>query len=183
MPALFTAAFVTAAAAALGIWIALPTDAHRTTSPTMPGHVRAHLDATSDAQARQMRHATRVLARETGAGARCDAAAASARYRACVLPALRHAGIGGSTAARMLNVVINAVPFGRCRLYLLGLQAAHAGAGDAARWLLPQLYAPDSRRALHKVATGLALITTMLRHAGRAAPADVCAPGAGVPAA
>jgi hypothetical protein len=47
------------------------------------------LDATSDAQARQMRRATIALARQTGAAARCHPSDPPTRYAACVVPALR----------------------------------------------------------------------------------------------
>jgi hypothetical protein len=182
MPVLIKPVLVAAAAAALANWLGVPTDAHRATSSTLTAK-RTHLDATSDAEARQMRRATHLLAREVAAAAHCNPAVTPARYQPCVLPALRHAGIGGPTGARLLNVVIESVPFGRCRGYLLGLQAALDGAGEDARYLLPKLYEPGRPHAQHEIAGQLALIAHTLRHAGRSAAADVCSPGAAMPAA
>jgi hypothetical protein len=134
------------------------------------------IDATSDAEARQMRRATITLARQTAAAARCHPGDPPQRYAACVIPALRHTGIGGHTAATMLNVVIASVPTGPCRSYLLDLQAADEGAGENARWLLPHLYSPNRRHTQHEVAKQIALTARMLQHAATSAPANTCAP-------
>jgi len=176
-------AIVAALITAGGVWIGVAPDAHDS-APRQAMHMQARprLDATSDAQARQMRGAVNALARQTGAGARCNPNEPSARYRPCVVPALRHAGIGGRMGATVLNVVIGRVPFGACREYLLGLRPALEGAGQDARWLLPQLYEAGRRRAQHEVSTQIELIVRMLHHAATAASADVCSPGADAPA-
>jgi hypothetical protein len=141
------------------------------------------IDATSDAEARQMRRATITLARQTAAVARCHPGDSPRRYVACVIPAVRHAGTGGHMAATALNVVIAAVPTGSCRGYLLDLQAANESAGENARWLLPHLYGPDRRHTQHEVARQIALTARMLQHAATAAPANACAPASDGPAA
>jgi hypothetical protein len=82
--------------------------------------------------------------------------------------------MGGPMAVNVLNAVIAGIPFGRCRGYLLGLQAAAQAAGEQAHWLLPTIYGPDRRRAQHEVSAQLAQITRILRRAAAAAPADVC---------
>ena len=66
-------------------------------------------------------------------------------------------------SANVLTVVINRVPYGPCRGYLLGLQSATEGAGEDARWLLPQVYGPDRRHAQHEVAIQVVLVVRMLR--------------------
>jgi hypothetical protein len=141
------------------------------------------LDATSDAEARQMRRATRRLGAELSAGARCDPARRPARFAACVGPALRHGGIGGRTAALLLRSVVAWVPAGRCRGYLLRLQAANDAAGDQARWLLPTLYEAGRGRRQRAVAAQMALAGRMLHLAARAAAHGVCSPRLGGPAA
>jgi hypothetical protein len=169
-------------AAGLGLSVAPAT--HDAT-PATPTHAttRPHLDATSDVQARQMRRALMNLAGQTRPGARCHPNDPPARYAPCVLPSLRRAGMGGQMAASVLNAAIAGVPIGPCKTYLLGLQAAAQAAGDQARWLLPNMYGPDRRRAQHEVATQLAQITHMLLRAARAAPAKVCSVTADSPAA
>jgi hypothetical protein len=169
---------------AAGVGLSVSSATHDTPPPAPP-HLttRPHLDATSDAQARDMRRVLMRLAGQTGPGARCDPSDQPAVYAACVVPSLRHAGIGGQMAASVLNPVIAGVPLGPCKAYLLGLQAAAQAAGDQARWLLPNLYGPDRRRAQHEVATQLAQIAHMLRRAARAAPANVCSIAADSPAA
>jgi hypothetical protein len=132
------------------------------------------LDATSDAEARQMRRALMILAGQTAAGARCDPGDRPNRFAPCAVPALRHAGIGGPMAVNVLNAVIADIPFGRCRGYLLGLQAAARAAGEQAHWLLPSIYGPDRRGAQHEITSQLAQITGMLRRAAAAASASVC---------
>jgi hypothetical protein len=141
------------------------------------------IDATSDAEARQMRRATRRLGAELSARARCDPRRPPARFAACVGPALRHGGIGGRTAALLLRGVLARVPAGRCRGYLFRLQAANNAAGDQARWLLPTLYEAGRRRRQRALAGQLALAGRMLRRAARASAPGVCSPGASGPAA
>jgi hypothetical protein len=156
---------------------------HRGTSGSAPptGSVATvagtKLDATSDAEARQLRTTTRRMGADLSAGARC----AGARFVACVAPVLRRAGIGGRMTAMLVRGVVPTVPFGRCRGYLVGLQAANDGASDAARWLLPLLYTGRRERHQREIVTQVALAGRMLRHAARAAPADVCSPGGGGP--
>ena len=169
---------------AAGVGLSVSSTPHSIT-PTAPPHVstRLQLDATSDAQARDMRRVLMSLSGQIRPGARCHPSERPAVYAACVVPSLRHAGMGGQMAANVLNPVIAGVPFGPCKAYLLGLQAAAQAAGDQARWLLPNLYGPDRRRAQHEVATQLGQITHMLRRAARAAPANVCSVDADGPAA
>ena len=98
--------------------------------------------ATADAQARTLRHATDLLAREMRGAARCDPALAKRVFAACVMPALRHAGIGGRTTAGFVFGVRAQVSAGPCNLYLLRLQSAN-GAGSSTRAdPLPRLYEP-----------------------------------------
>jgi hypothetical protein len=133
------------------------------------------LDATSDSEARVMRRATRHLAEDLSAAARCDVR----RSPTCVLPALRRAGMGGRISAMLVRGVMARVPPGPCRNYLFGLAAANDAAGDQARWLVMQFYGgPQRRRA---VAAQIALAARMLDRAWPAAAADVCAPGADGP--
>ena len=129
------------------------------------------LDATSESEALVMRRATRHLAEDLSAAARCDVG----RSSACVLPALRRAGMGGRMSAMLARGVMVRVPAGPCRDYLFGLAAANDAAGDQARWLLMQFYGgPQRRRA---VAAQVGLTARMLDRAWPAAGADVCAPG------
>jgi hypothetical protein len=133
------------------------------------------LDATSDTEARILRRATRHLAADLSAAARCDAR----RAPTCRLPALRRAGIGGRTSAILVRGVLARVPTGPCRTYLFGLAAANDAAADQARWLLMQFYGgPQRRRA---VAAQVGLAARMLDRAWPAAGADVCSPAADGP--
>jgi hypothetical protein len=177
-------AVVACMVAAAGVGLCVPA-ATRDATPATPmlAATSPRLDATSDVQARQMRRALIDLAAQTGPGALCHPSDPPARYASCAAPSLRRAGMGGQMAARVLNAAIAGVPFGPCKTYLLGLQAAAQAAGDQARWLLPSLYGPDRRRAQHEVATQLAQITHMLRRAAHAAAADVCSMTSGKPAA
>jgi hypothetical protein len=154
---------------------------HEPASPAAPrsaiGRPAGRLDATSGAEARDMRRATRRLGAELSAGARCDPRRSPARFAACAGPALRHGGIGGRTAALLLQGVLARVPAGRCRAYLFRLQAANAAASDVTLWLLPRLYEAGRRRRQPEVARQLALAGSMLRRAARAAAPGVCSPG------
>jgi hypothetical protein len=133
---------------------------------------RLGLDATSDAEARRLRRVTRGLGVELRTAAGCTG-------ERCMVPALRRAGIGGHTTAMLAGVVMEAVPTGRCRDYLFGLQAANDAASDSAHWLLPKLYERPSGQ--HEVSEQLGLAARMLRHAALAAPAGVCSPSADGP--
>jgi hypothetical protein len=177
-------AVIASVLAAAGIGLYAPPATHDAAHGTpIQAPARPQLGDTSDVQARQMRRALLNLAHQTGSGARCPPNEPRRRYVACAVPSLRRAGMGGQMAARVLNAAITGVPFGPCKTYLLGLQAAAQAAGEQARWLLPNMYGPDRRRAQHEVATQLAQITHMLQRAARAAPAGVCSATAGGPAA
>ena len=179
-----TAALLTAVAVGLGMWLGVEPDrAAHATPPPAAAASRPAVDATSDAEARQMRRVTLGLADEAARGARCDPGAAPDRYAACVVPALHHLGAGGRMAANVLNPVIAGVPYGRCKGYLLGLQAGAESAGDQARWLLPRLYARDRKAAQREVSGQIELAARMLHRVVHAAPRSVCAPGADGPAA
>ena len=170
---------IVAGALALAVGLAPHRGTSESAPPVAPVATVAgtRLDATSDAEARQLRATTRRLGADLSAGAQC----AGARFVACVAPALRRAGIGGRTTAMLVRGLVATVPFGRCRGYLVGLQAANDGASDAARWLLPLLYAGRRERHEREIVTQVAFAGRMLLHAARAAPADVCSPGAGGP--
>lgn len=175
-----------AALVAVGVAVGFKLEGHASppAAPARPVPIPGtRVDATFDAEARQMRRVTMTLARQLAAAPRCDPGDPPARYAACVVPGLRHVGIGGRMAATVLNVVITGVPMGPCRGYLLGLQAADEGAGENARWLLPRLYGPDRRRTQYEVATQIALTARLLRHAATAAPANACASTSDGPAA
>jgi hypothetical protein len=177
-------ASVVAGALALAVGIAPHDDAPPRSVPARAAPPRAappaagrQLDAASDAQARRMREVTSALGAELSAAARCRAAG----FVECAAPALRHATVGGRSAAMLVGVVLAGVPAGRCANYLLRLQAANAAAGDDARWELSQLYDRGARRHHRAIAHQLALIGSMLRHAARAAPAGVCSAAADGP--
>jgi hypothetical protein len=138
--------------------------------------------ATADAQARSLRHATRLLAREMRGAARCDPALPKPRFAACVIPALRHIGIGGRTAAGFVRGVRAQVSLGSCSMYLLRLQSANGASSSNARWLLPQLYEPAGVRKRRHIVGQIALTARMLRNAARAAPVHVCSAGGSAPA-
>src|SRR5919108_3836830 len=91
------------------------------------GVVRADggLDATTDAEARAMRRATRKLGRDLATSGRCDATTPPRRFASCVLPALRRATVAGRFGALVLRRAAVRAPAGACRNYLLGLLAAH----------------------------------------------------------
>jgi hypothetical protein len=143
---------------------------------------RLRVDATSDAEARQMRHITQRLADELRVASRCDPARPARQFEACVSPALQHAGVGGRGAALILGNVAATVPSGRCLTYLLGLQAANSAAGDNARWLVGNMYRYRPRSRRPGLVVQITLAHRMLRRASRAAAPDVCSPGGGQPA-
>jgi hypothetical protein len=151
MSLLVKPALVIAAAVGVALGFSLEQGGPPTAAPPRDVVVRGpRLDATSDAEARQMRRALIILAGQTAAGARCDAGDRPDRFASCAVPALRRLGMGGPMAVDVLNAVITGIPFGRCRGYLLRLQAAAQAAGEQAHWLLPHIYGPDRRRAQHK---------------------------------
>ncbi len=173
------AAFGTAAVVAGTIALAVGLEPHggapRPARPALvsigtPAHIG--LDATSDAEARRLRRVTSALGAELSTAAGCTSAG-------CMVPALRHAGIGGRTTAMLARVVMQGVPTGLCRNYLFGLQAANDAAGDSAHWLLPKLY--ERGNGPREVSEQLGLAGQMLRHAALAAPAGVCSPSADGP--
>jgi hypothetical protein len=138
--------------------------------------------ATADAQARTLRHATDLLAREMDGAARCDPALAKRPFARCVMPALRHAGIGGRTTAGFVFGVRAQVSAGPCNLYLLRLQSANGAGSSNARYLLPRLYEPGGVRARRYIVGQIALTARMLHNAARAAPRNVCSLAVGGPA-
>ena len=129
-----------------------------------------------------MRRATLTLARQTAAGIRCHPADPPRQYAACVVPALRRAGIGGRVAATTLNVAITALPMGPCRGYLLALGGRGGRRRERALAAAPPLQPPSPAHAA-EIATQVALTARMLRRAATAAPADVCSVEADGPAA
>ena len=141
------------------------------------------LDATTDAEARAMRKATRGLGRDLGTAARCDATTAPRRFAACVLPALRRATIAGRFGAMVLRQAAARAPAGACRNYLVGLQAAHYAADDEASFLISELYGAHRRARQRHVAQRVAAMSRMFDRASRAGTKDVCAAGSGGPAA
>jgi hypothetical protein len=84
-----------------------------------------------------------------------------------------------AATAMLARVVMEAVPTGRCRDYLFGLQSANDAASDSAHWLLPKLY--ERGNGQREVSEQLGLAGHMLRHAALAAPAAVCSPSADGP--
>ena len=143
---------------------------------------RLRVDATTDAESRQMRRATHHLARELGAAARCDARQAQRAFEACAVPALQHAGVGGRSASMILGNVTATVPSGHCLNYLAGLQAANGAAGDNARWLVAYIYRYRGLDGRRRLVRQLRLAHGMLRRAARAGALNVCEPGGGQPA-
>jgi hypothetical protein len=174
-PTLAKAAIVVGAVA-LAVGLEPYGGAPRPARPAQPVSIgtpaRVGLDATSDAEARRLRRVTRALSAELSAAAGC------ARDH-CMVPALRHAGVGGHMTAMLARVVMEDVPTGRCREYLFGLQAANDAASDSAHWLLPKLYERGNGR--REVSEQLGLAGQMLRHAALGAPAAVCSPADGPP--
>jgi hypothetical protein len=170
LTALLTPAAVLLAVGGIVVGVRLDSDASQR-HPPMPAIAPpvAGLDATSLSEARIMRTATRRLAGDLSAGARCGAP----RFAACAMRALRRAVIGGRTTAMLLRGVSARVPAGVCRSYLFGLGAANDAASDQARWLILNLY--GNRRRRHTAAQ-IALAARMLDQAWRAARADVCSP-------
>jgi hypothetical protein len=119
-------------------------------------------------QARRMRGVTARLRDELVVAAACQTR--SAAYERCVLPALRHAVMGGRTAALVLRPVIETTSDPPCRAYLLELGAANTAASEQAQWTIQQLYdrsQHDRRaRAATFVRTGAAMLTRAVAPGG-----------------
>jgi hypothetical protein len=173
------------AALAAGVATALFVGAQPRTTPATDGardaavpivQPKQGLDAGSVAQTGMLRHATSRLETEMRGAKQCDATAATPTYRACVQPALRHAGVAGAMTARMAGVTIKRVPYGRCRTNLLEVQAANAAAGEQARWALTSLYVGRPGTGQARVAAQVAGMWAMLRRAHLAAVPAQCAP-------
>jgi hypothetical protein len=158
------AAALVLTSAALG----LPTAAHALQILSARHHsaVPGPLGAGGWAQARSLRIASAQLTARLSRAARCEPAQDKAAYRRCVLPALRGMSMAGRTTARLAAVVASSVPPGRCRGYLLEVQAANAAAGEQGAHLLSRLYVRDVAAAQRQVDAGLEQAATML---GRAA--------------
>ena len=134
----------------------------------------AELGAGSWAQARSLRIASAHLRARLVRAARCEPAQDKATYRRCVLPALRGMSMAGRTTARLAAVVASTVPAGRCRGYLLEVQAANEAAGEQAAYLLSRLYTRDVAAAQRTVDAGLGKAAPMLARAA-SAPRATCA--------
>jgi len=137
--------------------------------------------ATADAQSARMRKATALLATELRAASRCPGRREA--YQRCVTPALRHAVIGGRTAALVMRTVVAPVPDGACRAYLLELQAANQGASEMAKWTLWTLrdrtVGDRARRADRQVALAAGMLSRASARGGQTA----CTVAASGPAA
>jgi hypothetical protein len=128
----------------------------------------AALGAGSWAQARSLRIASAHLTARLSRAARCVPAQDKTTYRHCVLPALRGMSMAGNMTARLAAVVAATVPPGRCRGYLLEVQAANAAAAEQGAYLLSRLYVRQVAAAQRQVDAGLGRAASML---ARAAPA------------
>jgi hypothetical protein len=134
----------------------------------------AALGAGSWAEARSLRIASAHLSARLSRAARCEPAQDQAIYRRCVLPALRSMSMAGRTTARLAAVVVATVPAGRCRGYLLEVQAANTAAGDQGAYLLSRLYVREVAAAQRTVDAGLGRAAAMLARAA-SAPRTTCA--------
>jgi len=140
---------------------------HQSTAP-------AALGAGSWAQARSLRIASAQLSARLSRAARCESGRDKATYRRCVLPALRGMSMAGRTTAHLAAVVSSTVPQGRCRGYLLEVQAANAAAGEQGAYLLSRLYVRDVAAAQRTVDAGLDKAAAMLARAA-STPRTTCA--------
>ena len=131
---------------------------HQSAAPTPLG-------AGSWAQARSLRIASVHLTARLSRAARCQPAQDKTTYRRCVLPALRGMSMAGNTTARLAAVVAATVPPGRCRGYLLKVQAANAAAGEQGAYLLSHLYVREVAAAQRQVDAGLERAASMLARA------------------
>ena len=134
----------------------------------------AALGAGSWAQARSLRIASAHLTARLSRAARCEPVRDKAAYRRCVLPALRGTSMAGRTTARLAAVVASTVPPGRCRGYLLEVQAANEAAGAVGAYLLGRLYDRDVAAAQRTVDAGLEKTAAMLARA-TSSPSTTCA--------
>jgi hypothetical protein len=132
------------------------------------------LGAGSWAQARSLRIASAHLTARLSRAARCEPAQDKTTYRRCVLPALRGMSMAGNTTARLAAVVAATVPAGRCRGYLLKVQAANAAAAEQGAYLLSRLYVRAVAVAQRRVDAGLERAASMLARAA-AARSTTCA--------
>jgi hypothetical protein len=136
--------------------------------------VPAALGAGSWAQARSLRIASAHLAGRLSGAARCEPGQDKTTYRRCVLPALRGMSMAGNTTARLAAAIASTVPPGRCRGYLLEVQAANTAAGEQGAYLLSRLYVREVSAAQRTVDAGLRRAASMLARAA-AAPRTTCA--------
>jgi hypothetical protein len=171
--------FARSGAAALvlsSVALGLPTAAHapQILAARHQSAVPAALGAGSWAQARSLRIASVHLTARLSRAARCDPAQDKAAYRRCVLPALRGMSMAGRTTARLAAVVASSVRSGRCRGYLLEVQAANAAAGEQGAYLLSRLWVREVAAAQRRVDSGLQRAAAMLARAA-AAPSMTCA--------
>jgi len=100
----------------------------------------------------------------------------SVAFERCVLPALRHAVMGGRTAALVLRTVVNTTADGPCRGYLLELGAANAAASDQAQWTIGQLYDRSVHDRRRRAATFVRTAEAMLTRAAAPRAIDACSP-------
>jgi len=121
-----------------------------------------------------MRNVTAGLRDELQAAAGCHIR--SAAYEPCVLPALRHAVMGGRTAALVLRTVIETTADPRCRAYLLELGAANAAASDQAEWTIQQLYDRSRHDRRDRTAKQVQITAAMLTRAAAPSASDACSP-------
>jgi len=174
------AALLTAAGIGVTAVIGSPLPArspHRVVQPGRGPLSRALIGSGSaTAEAERVRSATSQLADEMTDATRCHPR--GLRYEPCVLPALRHAVMGGRLAGFVLHTVIAAVPPGRCRERLVELQAANVAAGDMAHWTLSNLYDRSRGARRHEAAAQIARIAAMLTRSS-GAMAGACSPDDG----
>lgn len=157
------AAALVLSSAALGLPSAANAPGSFATRPTAAAPMT--LGTGSWAQARSLRIASAHVTARLSRAARCDPAQGKLRYRRCVLPALRSASIAGQTTARLAAVVAVTIPAGRCRGYLLEVQAANAAAAEQGAYLLGRLYVHDVAAAQREVDIGLGRAAAMLARA------------------
>jgi hypothetical protein len=135
----------------------------------------------SVAQVRGLREASARLAAELRRSARCDPRVPRAAYHRCVLPGLRHAGIGGSSTALLAGTVARDLPAGACRASLGSLAGASSETGGIARDLLAHLYYRDGGTQA-QMAVALAGLARMLTGAVHRTDPTACALAARGPA-
>ena len=134
------------------------------------------------AQAGRMRAVSANLAAELRGARRCATRDAGS-YARCARDALRHAVIGGRTAALVLVAVTAPVRAGPCRGYLLALQVAAREAAAIAAWTLSQLADGSVSHRARRAAGQVRLAAVMLSRASAPGGEAACAVGAGGPPA